>query len=289
MLLRNPERRIWNVVGVEVDSIDVQHGRLGSGNIAQGQLRSDGYMLYVPLTEGIEYVANGSVVDPGSCVLIDPGGEFCISTKVAHDWAAVFIPLSYLQNHGLPSPSLGEDATCRVIRTNPPVTNQFRAIIKEVLGTAAASEQFESSEAARNAAQEMFGVATGIAQWHPVTAQTKGRPRISREKVIGLSREYLEQRSESSVRVSDLAKAVGVSERTLRTGFQEFYGMGPVRYLQLRHLHQVRRALKAADSRNKSVSQILIEHGEWAFSRFASRYRQLFDELPSKTLQTTYR
>ena len=39
MMLQNPDRHIWTNDGVEIDTIDLQLGRLGSGNIAQGQLQ----------------------------------------------------------------------------------------------------------------------------------------------------------------------------------------------------------------------------------------------------------
>jgi AraC family ethanolamine operon transcriptional activator len=97
--------------------------------------------------------------------------------------------------------------------------------------------------------------------------------------------ERLEQRVGDPVHVGELAAAADVSERTLRTAFHEYFGVGPVRYLLLRQLHQVHRALSGADPEEATVSKILVEHGEWEFSRFASRYRQLFGESPSETLR----
>ena len=97
--------------------------------------------------------------------------------------------------------------------------------------------------------------------------------------------ELLDQQAGNVVSVRDLAAAACVSERTLRSAFNEYFGVGPVHYLQLQHLHRVHRALKAADPEEVSVSQILVEQGEWAFGRFASRYRRLFGELPSETLR----
>jgi AraC family ethanolamine operon transcriptional activator len=99
--------------------------------------------------------------------------------------------------------------------------------------------------------------------------------------------ELLDQQAGTPVSVLDLAAAASVSERTLRTAFNEYFGVGPVRYLQLRHLHRVHRSLKAAAPEEVAVSQILVEQGEWAFGRFASRYRRLFGELPSETLRKT--
>jgi hypothetical protein len=49
-------------------------------------------------------------------------------------------------------------------------------------------------------------------------------------------------------------------------------------------LHQVHRALSAADTDSVSVTEVIAQHGEWDFGRFAARYRRLFGELPSQTL-----
>jgi AraC family ethanolamine operon transcriptional activator len=95
----------------------------------------------------------------------------------------------------------------------------------------------------------------------------------------------LDQQVGERVSVPELAAAASVSERTLRTAFIEYFGVGPVQYLRIRQLHRVRRALTAADPEQVTVSQVLVEQGEWAFGRFATRYSRLFGELPSETLR----
>jgi AraC family ethanolamine operon transcriptional activator len=111
-----------------------------------------------------------------------------------------------------------------------------------------------------------------------------GRPKISRDQIIRSAMEVIEQRVDVPVALGDLTAAANVSERTLRTAFQEYFGMGPVRYLMLNQLHRVHLALKLADREEFTVGQVLMDHGEYALSRFASRYKRLFDELPSETL-----
>jgi AraC family ethanolamine operon transcriptional activator len=98
--------------------------------------------------------------------------------------------------------------------------------------------------------------------------------------------ELIEQRDGDVVAVGDFAAAASVSERTLRTAFNEYFGVGPVRYLHLRQLHQVKHTLQVADPEADSVSDVLVQHGVWEFGLFASRYRRLFGELPSDTLRT---
>ena len=78
---------------------------------------------------------------------------------------------------------------------------------------------------------------------------------------------------------------VGVSERTLRTAFEEYFGVGPTKYLKIRTLHEARKALRAADPFATSVTDIAVRFGIWEFGRFSHDYKTLFGELPSQTLR----
>ena len=85
--------------------------------------------------------------------------------------------------------------------------------------------------------------------------------------------------------VSDLATAAGVSERTLCTAFQEYFGAGPVGYLKRRTLNLVRKTLQDADPSVTTVTQVAAQFGVWELGRFAQDFRLLFGELPSATLR----
>ena len=290
MMLRNPERRVWSVSGVEVDTIDVQLGLLSSGNIAQGQLRPEGYMLYVPLTSGVEYVANGQVVEKDACVLMDPGCDFCFSTTEAHDWGAIFVPTKYISktDESICFSDTSHGAQCRATLPNKQAVKMLRANIQQIFKTVAMSPEFESTTAGKNATRDFFENICSLVKCRTQhTPEEKGRPKTSRGEIIRRCLEFLDQQLLTSVRISELAAVAGVSERTLRTVFNEYYGIGPIQYLQLCNLHKVHRALKAARPEETTVSQILMDHGEWAFSRFASRYSRLFGELPSTTLRNS--
>jgi len=284
MLLRNPQQRIWSISSVDLDEIDVQVGRLGSGNIAQGQLRPDGYMLYLPLTAAVEYSANGSILERSSFAVLEPGCEFCVSTKVKHDWCVAFVPSDLFAQCGdLPTSPSG---SCRVTRPNRRAADRFRAVVFEVMNVAFNCPQFETSLAAKRARSEVLQIASRVLRPSSTFEPNReGRPRVPRHRIIRHSMELFEKRAGVPVNAGELATAADVSERTLRTAFREYFGVGPKRYLELRQLHQVHRALLAADPEEETVSEILMAHGEWAFGRFASRYRKHFGKLPSQTLR----
>ena len=282
MLLRDAERRNWTIDRVELPGIQIQVGRLGSGNIACGQMHADTLMLYLPLTPGIEYRGNGETIERGSLFVLEPAAEFCITTQVSHDWCAVSIPIDPHQQNGVESRA----RSCRVARPSRVASRQFCDIVANVMKAAATSPEFETSRAAQLAASKLLGLVEPIAsQRIKETQQTIGRPKVARDEIIDRSLAILEEDQGTYPNVDELASQSGVSERTLRTIFREYFGLGPSRFLQLRQLHEVRRALRSADPDHQTVSQILTEHGVWAFGRFAARYADLFGELPSVTLR----
>jgi AraC-like DNA-binding protein len=106
-----------------------------------------------------------------------------------------------------------------------------------------------------------------------------------RAKVIAKFEDFLEARQYDPVYLAEICTAIGVSERTLRTGCHEYFGMGPMRYLWLRRMHLARRALLGADPQATTVTTVATDYGFWELGRFSVDYRMLFGELPSASLR----
>jgi Helix-turn-helix domain len=60
--------------------------------------------------------------------------------------------------------------------------------------------------------------------------------------------------------------------------------MGPIRYLTLYRMHQVRNALLFADASNTNVTRVAMEYGFCELGRFSVAYRSFFYEWPCETL-----
>lgn len=82
-----------------------------------------------------------------------------------------------------------------------------------------------------------------------------------------------------------LCTTVGASYTTLRDCCQEYLGMSPKRYLWLRRMQLVHRALRIADAEKTTVTEIATDYGFWELGRFAGAYRSLFGEAPSAALR----
>jgi AraC-like DNA-binding protein len=111
---------------------------------------------------------------------------------------------------------------------------------------------------------------------------------IDRHQVVLRASQFLRDRSAEGVRIGEVSRAVGVSERTLRNAFHQEHGLSPKQYELRERLHAARQALcdvEAADT----VTDIASRHGFFELGRFASRYKHLFGESPSQTLRARRR
>jgi AraC-like DNA-binding protein len=95
---------------------------------------------------------------------------------------------------------------------------------------------------------------------------------------------FLEANPNTPLYLPEICAAIGAAERTLRIACEQHLGMGPIRYLTLRRMHLVRRALIQANS-STTVTRIATDHGFWELGRFSVAYHTLFGETPSDTLR----
>ena len=105
------------------------------------------------------------------------------------------------------------------------------------------------------------------------------------DTIIARFEDFLAGNPDRPLYLTEICAAIGVAERTLRAACEEHLGMGPIRFLTLRRMHLVRRALLHADPLISTVTRIVTDHGFWELGRFAVAYRALFGESPSETLQ----
>ena len=286
MTLCAVEERIWRVSAVDLPGAMIQHGYLGSGNLVEGQSDKSGTLLYIPLSEVPgQQSANGVTLDSHSCMTLRPGTEFDLCIRGWHEWGTVFINSDDLPGAGGP-----EDSTESIVsRCSERDLRMFRDSVRTIMSVARSSTEFESSSAGKHASkflQELAGriVANPFVESSRQERVRHGRPAYSRRDIVLRCRSFLEEHPRSRASVTDLVRASQVSERTLRNAFNSYFGLSPSRYLQIRLLNHVHKDLLSADPETGSVTRTLLRHGVWEFGRFASRYSQLYGELPSVTL-----
>jgi AraC-like DNA-binding protein len=94
---------------------------------------------------------------------------------------------------------------------------------------------------------------------------------------------FIHANAHRTVRLQDLVKVAGVSERSLQYGFRRFRGAGPMQVLKAVRLDRVRRdLLNKAEGRN-SITDIALKWGFVHHGNFARDYRRRFGENPAET------
>jgi AraC-like DNA-binding protein len=96
--------------------------------------------------------------------------------------------------------------------------------------------------------------------------------------------QYIEANAEGDLTPDILARAAGVSVRTLHAAFQEQIGESPMAYVRRIRLGRVRAELLRSDPSKVRVTDVAMRWGFVHLSRFAEQYRLQFNELPSVTL-----
>ena len=138
-------------------------------------------------------------------------------------------------------------------------------------------------EAARALEQELLLVMIRcLTEGDPSRLTKSGR---RHDRIIARFEEYLEVHPKRPLYLTEICAAIGVAERTLRGICEDHLGMGPIRFLALRRLHLVRRALQQANCAKTTVTRVATDHGFWELGRFSVAYRALFGETPSETLR----
>ena len=102
---------------------------------------------------------------------------------------------------------------------------------------------------------------------------------------VRLAARIIEAHASEELSPGDLARECGVTPRALQYAFRKHLGCTPQDYLRRVRLDLVRRSLR--DGTSPSVSAAAATHGFFNPGRFASYYRQVFDENPGQTLHKT--
>ena len=107
----------------------------------------------------------------------------------------------------------------------------------------------------------------------------------SENRILKEARGLLEHSLDLDLKLSDTAKHLGVSQRTLEYTFKKNLDMTPKNYIQILRLHAIRDELKLADPRVTNVSDVALKYAFYHMGHFASEYKKLFGESPVETLK----
>jgi AraC-like DNA-binding protein len=106
-----------------------------------------------------------------------------------------------------------------------------------------------------------------------------------RARIMRRLEEVLMSNPDGPLYMPQLCATMGTSYTALHNCCREYLGMSPKRYLWLRRMYLVRRALRSAEAEKTTVTEIATDYGFWELGRFAVAYRSLFGKPPSAALR----
>jgi AraC family ethanolamine operon transcriptional activator len=281
--LSSRQQTHWELGYISLGKMSVQWGQDAGPNLVEGSSPAGGLTLLVPQHNAESIIGNGRRMADGSVFVAEPGTEFCLASTSFNRWSSLFIPYDQLTSIGART----EEIHRRHGVLPPTAAGQgFRRFIQNVGAVSHDVSDTRWSTATIEATTTR--IAQGVCQALGLpreTIRTAGRPIQSRSEITRSAQQILEKRYEEQISVSGLADMVGVSERTLRTVFLEYFGVSPTKYLKNRTLHHARKLLKQSDPFASTVTEIAIGLGIWELGRFSHDYKMLFGESPSATLR----
>jgi AraC-like DNA-binding protein len=284
-MLLGPGHKSWMLTHQIVNSLSVQWGQASGKAMVEGTSRPGGLTVFLQTQGTSSFSGNGRRLDDFSLLIAGPGDEFCLTADASpRRWCSLYIPNGHFSGtSGQPSPARAKRG---VVQLPLERIEKFRLAVASLdQAVHQAPAAFDSAPAQKAAEQKLVReIRDVLAEPREVERQV-GRHAVPEKQIIRSSMEFIEQHDGERLSVEQLAAAAGVSERTLRDAFQRYFGVAPVRYLNWKTLHEVRRALKSANPSRATVTEIATQFGIWQFGRFARDYRFLFHELPSETLR----
>ncbi len=273
-----PLKGPWDFARHHLHRTTLQFGSGGSGTIVHGITRPDAcvFMLITKCTDRI--VFDGRVIQWPEIVMMPPASHFSFVCMGLTKW----ISLSVTTEMATGATNGGFKKYLAAIEGGKTlITPPADELVKFIDAATAARKDLQCERPKHLQAIEasLLEILDSIL-WDSVSERRCFNKRT--EKVMSKVLECLRQ--DNQVHVLALARAAGVSERTLHRVFWKYFHMGPKRYSKIRQLNLVRRAIRQNHAAPVNVTGILTEHGVTEFGRFAIEYKALFNESPAETL-----
>lgn len=232
---------------------------------------------------GVRY--SGMKILPGD-IIINRTGEVHQQTERGLDGGTMSLPVNDLNSaiEAIVDSDFMQRVANPVIRPSPALMSRLLGLHKAVGKLVHENPGIlEVPEVCRALEEQLTHLMIRcLAEGASVTITTGHR---RRDAILPKFEEYLAAHPNQPIYLTEICAGIGVSERTLRTACEEHIGMGPIRYLALRRMHFVRRALLGADASKTNVTRIATGYGFWELGRFSVAYRELFGESPVHTLR----
>jgi len=275
-LMTSASQGPWEVGQSQINNIVIQYGAEGGPRISHGLSRPDVvFFIFQEIWAG-DVIIDGHKAGEHDFAVLPPSTHFSIATYGPNRWLSISVPVNLFSKieTQIKLNDLGWiTKEKRVVSMEPRWAKKLIGKIIDFANGKTADGDVESY--LLDVLIFTISGATAIFS----LAENKRSSKLIMHRAL----EYVRHHDGETLRVTDIAQAARVAERSLHRAFKEQLGIGTARYLKIYKLNTVRRALCIAHPPGDTLTEILTENGVSQFGRFASEYGTLFGEKPSET------
>ncbi len=270
---------------IELRHLSLFRGRENLPRVAYFSLPADRAFVAFPARHNPPQIWDGAELQPDEMIFHGRGQGGHQRTRGPSQWGIISLAQEYLASSvkALMGSDLEAPSDARILRPSCSDAAHLLSLHAKACRLAETRpELIPHPEVARALEQELLYAFVNCLKSDK--AQKYSARRRRHLKIITKFEKLLAGHSARQLKIPEFCNLIGVSERTLRTCCAEFLGMGPNRYIRLRHLNMVRAALRCGGSK-ETVAELARRFGFWELGRFAGIYRTVYGETPSTTLR----
>jgi AraC-like DNA-binding protein len=274
------------LVRVDLHHVSVYQGRISLPRITHAAGQKKQCRIIFPTAETLSReTLNGIEVAKSDLTYCGPDSEF-VARASAGCWGGITVPpeILFSASRSLVGYEVIASKLSQLIRTLPPLMARLHNVHRAITRLATAvPDILENLEVSRAIEQELLRAFIACLA-DPVTIR---QPKHKRQNLMRRFHQVIEANQDAPLYLTQICAAVGVTERTLHSVCADYLRMSPHKYLLLRRMNLVRKALTLADPASKTVTSVANDYGFAELGRFSVRYRAMFGESPSATLRHT--
>lgn len=276
--------RSWSIEQRILGGLQLQKAYEGSAFLACGEMQPHCAAVYLQKS-GQPIRVNGQTLDGNSVALLPPKSEFSFIGRGKNEWLSVAIPNRYIESQPAFLERSGQSAYV-VHPSNLDIVSSLKSSIVKAFNTTNHDGKIVDNVLGEFLLERCItSLVCEVLRESTTKCVTSNLKSKSYSGIVARALDCIGDHPPIELDVSFLSEQLGVSTRTILRAFRAELDLSPHAYLINHKLHFARQALLMASQQVSTVTSIAASLGFNDFGRFASRYRDLFGELPSQTLQ----
>jgi hypothetical protein len=233
---------------VDLHQLELQRGSISLPRIVSSAHTNNLCNFCFPTGDQPPVMFNGVEVPQASMAFYSPGAEYYVRSSGECLWGGISLPQESLASaaRALVGHEITAPVATRLIRPPPPLMARLLSLHEAANRLAATAPDILAHPEVARAIEQ--GMLRALIACLAGSAMIKSNP--NRQHVLQRFHRVVEANHYEPLYLAEVCAAVGVSEPTLHIVCTEYLGMGAHRYLWLRRMNLVRRALALADPKD---------------------------------------